>query len=218
MENSIVQILIADNQYLVTQSLVNFIQQKLRYKVAGVVGSKYDLERLLKEDLSLVIIDTATVGLEAISDIQAVFHASKVPVLVLTNTISRSEITSLNGIGIRNFLLKSTDEDELALAIEISVKGKKYVCQEVMDMLVDPMEVKRPAFEHTNLTTTETGVVKLIAEGLTTKEIAARKFISAHTVMTHRKNIFRKLKVNNASELVMYAIRNGIIDTIEYHI
>jgi DNA-binding NarL/FixJ family response regulator len=218
MENSRVQILIADNQYLVTQSLVNFIQQKLRYKVAGVVGSKYDLERLLKEDLSLVILDTATVGLEGIPDVQAIFHASRVPVLVLTNTLSRSEIISLNGIGIRNFLLKSTDEDELAIAIEISVKGKKYVCQEVMDLMADPRDVKRPVPGQANLTTTETGIVKLIAEGLTTKEIAARKFISAHTVMTHRKNIFRKLQVNNASELVMYAIRNGIIDTIEYHI
>jgi len=218
MENSFVQILIADNQYLVTQTLVNYIQQKLHYKVAGVVGSKYDLERLLREDLSLVIIDTANLGFNNISDIQDAFNTSKTPVLVLTNTISRSEIAALNAIGIKNFLLKSTDEDELALAIEITLKGKNYVCQEVMDVIMDQQEGKKPPSENVNLTNTEIEIVKLIAEGLTTKEIASRKFISSHTVMTHRKNIFRKLKVNNASELVMYAIRGGIIDTIEYHI
>jgi len=218
MENSVKHILIADNQYLVVQSLVNFIQQKLHYKVAGVVGSKYDLDRLLRKDLSLVIIDTANLGFDNISDIQDVLNASKIPVLVLTNAISRSEIAALNAIGIRNFLLKSTGEDELALAIEISLKGKKYVCQEVMEILMDHLEGKKPPVDNTNLTNTEIEIVKLIAEGLTTKEIASRKFISSHTVMTHRKNIFRKLKVNNASELVMYAIRGGIIDTIEYHI
>lgn len=69
-----------------------------------------------------------------------------------------------------------------------------------------------------HLTTTETEVVKLIAEGKTTKEIAAQKNISFHTVMTHRKNIFRKLGVNSSSELIMYAIRAGWIDNIEYYI
>ena len=182
------------------------------------MGSKYDLDRLLRKDLSLVIIDTANLGFDNISDIQDVLNASKIPVLVLTNAISRSEIAALNAIGIRNFLLKSTGEDELALAIEISLKGKKYVCQEVMEILMDHLEGKKPPVDNTNLTNTEIEIVKLIAEGLTTKEIASRKFISSHTVMTHRKNIFRKLKVNNASELVMYAIRGGIIDTIEYHI
>ncbi len=68
------------------------------------------------------------------------------------------------------------------------------------------------------LTASEIEIVKLIAEGMTTKEIASRKNVSFHTIMTHRKNIFRKARVNNASELVMFAIRAGIIDTIEYQI
>jgi len=60
--------------------------------------------------------------------------------------------------------------------------------------------------------------VKLIAEGLTTKEIANRKHLSFHTVNTHRKNIFRKLNVSNTSELIMFAIKSGWIENIEYYI
>ena len=68
------------------------------------------------------------------------------------------------------------------------------------------------------LTASETEIVRLIAQGMTTKEIAAQKFLSFHTVMTHRRNILRKLGVSNASELIMYAVSSGIIDTIEYNI
>jgi DNA-binding NarL/FixJ family response regulator len=84
--------------------------------------------------------------------------------------------------------------------------------------LLEKGEWKKTAQETTTLTTAEIDIVKLIAEGMTTKEIASKKNVSFHTIMTHRKNIFRKARVNNASELVMFAIRSGIIDRIEYQI
>ena len=68
------------------------------------------------------------------------------------------------------------------------------------------------------LTKTETEILIDIANGMTTKEIAERRFSSFHTVNTHRKNIFRKLKVNNVHEATKYAIRAGLIDTAEYNI
>ncbi len=68
------------------------------------------------------------------------------------------------------------------------------------------------------LTTTETEIVKAIAQGKTTKEIAAERFSSIHTVTTHRKNIFRKLGINTAHEAVKYALRAGLIDPSEFYI
>ena len=68
------------------------------------------------------------------------------------------------------------------------------------------------------LTKTETEILKLIAMGLTTKEIAERRFSSFHTVNTHRKNIFRKLGVNNAHEATKLALRAGVVDSAEYYI
>ena len=68
------------------------------------------------------------------------------------------------------------------------------------------------------LTETETEIVKAIAQGKTTKEIAAERFSSVHTVTTHRKNIFRKLGINTAHEAVKYALRAGLIDPSEFYI
>jgi DNA-binding NarL/FixJ family response regulator len=68
------------------------------------------------------------------------------------------------------------------------------------------------------LTKTETEILKDIALGLTTKDIAEKRFSSYHTVNTHRKNIFRKLSVNNVHEATRYALRAGIVDEAEYYI
>ena len=68
------------------------------------------------------------------------------------------------------------------------------------------------------LTATETEIVRAIAQGKTTKEIATERFSSVHTITTHRKNIFRKLNVNTAHEVVKYALRAGLIDSSEFDI
>jgi DNA-binding NarL/FixJ family response regulator len=68
------------------------------------------------------------------------------------------------------------------------------------------------------LTTTEKEILHLLALGKTTKEIAADRFSSSHTITTHRKNIFRKLQVNSVYEATKYALRAGIIDSAEYYI
>ena len=68
------------------------------------------------------------------------------------------------------------------------------------------------------LTATETEIVRAIAQGKTTKEIAADRFSSVHTITTHRKNIFRKLGVNTAHEVTRYALRAGLLDPSEFYI
>ena len=72
--------------------------------------------------------------------------------------------------------------------------------------------------EIVKLTATETDILKDIALGMTTKEIAEKRFSSFHTVNTHRKNIFRKLGVNNVHEATKYALRAGLVDSAEYYI
>ena len=85
--------------------------------------------------------------------------------------------------------------------------------------MIIEMGGKKPAVDDTvHLTGSEIEIVRLIAGGLTTKEIASRKNISFHTVNTHRKNIFRKMDVSNASELIIQSIKAGWIDNIEYFI
>ena len=104
---------------------------------------------------------------------------------------------------------------EIKEAIRFCVDSKRFVCQRMMEVLLTPpQEVE----EKVNLTKTETEILKDIALGMTTKEIAEKRFSSFHTVNTHRKNIFRKLGVNNVHEATKYALRAGLVDSAEYYI
>lgn len=220
METGEIQVIIADNQFLITESLRSFVGNELKLSVKAIVDSKADLIKALKDpSVSLLIIDPDHFDFMGMAELQQILNAhDRVAVLVLTGTITRNELQELNTIGIKNIALKSLEKDDLEKAIASTLKGKKYYSQEVLDLFTEPSDDRAPVQETLPLTASEVEIVRLIAEGKTTKEIAASRHISFHTVMTHRKNIFRKLKVNNASELVMFAIRSGIIDTIEYHI
>ena len=103
---------------------------------------------------------------------------------------------------------------EIRMAITAALSGQRYICQRTMEMMLVP-EVKE---EKVKLTQTETEILKDIALGMTTKEIADKRFSSFHTVNTHRKNIFRKLGVNNVHEATKYALRAGLVDSAEYYI
>ena len=85
----------------------------------------------------------------------------------------------------------------------------------MMEVLLAPKQEEQ---EKINLTKTETEILKDIALGMTTKETAEKRFSSFHTVNTHRKNIFRKLGVNNVHEATKYALRAGLVDSAEYYI
>lgn len=101
-------------------------------------------------------------------------------------------------------------------AIQYTVSGNRYISQRAVGLLLS-QQPEEPATA-TSLTTTELEILKAIAQGKTTKEIAADRFSSIHTINTHRKNIFRKLGVNTAHEAVKYAFRAGLVDPSEFYI
>ena len=104
---------------------------------------------------------------------------------------------------------------EFKEAMKFCIHGNRYICQRMTEVLLAP---SHDVEEKINLTKTETEILKDIALGMTTKEIAEKRFSSFHTVNTHRKNIFRKLNVNNVHEATKYALRAGLVDTAEYYI
>jgi len=105
---------------------------------------------------------------------------------------------------------------EIEEAIQCTLKAERFVCRRI----VQAVQSGTRSFpnERERLTTTEKEILRAIAMGKTTKEIAAERFLSVHTVMTHRKNIFRKLRVNNVHEATKYAMRAGIVSMAEYDI
>lgn len=112
-------------------------------------------------------------------------------------------------------VFKDSPLKEIRDAIEYASHGDRYVCQRATEIvLAQRIEDNRPDM----LTATETEILRAVARGKTTKEIAAERFSSVHTVNTHKKNIFRKLKVNTAHEAIKYALRAGLVDPSEFYI
>ena len=215
-----VQVLIADNQFLITESLKLILQNDGRFFVDKVITEKIDLINTLKlESTSVLIIDPSLIDITGFTELKEIrISFPDLKLIIITNSVSRKELNELNRLGITNIVLKTAGKEEVVEALNASLKGKKYYSNELLDILFEPNGRKIHCEETGQLTNSEIEIVRLISEGLTTKEIAVRKFISFHTVITHRKNIFRKLGVTSISELIMYTIKAGLINTIEYHI
>jgi DNA-binding NarL/FixJ family response regulator len=213
-------LLIADSQYLITESLKFILESTGNFRVYNVVTEKTELIKALKPgNISLLILDHSLIDIAGISELKELKGSfSDLKILVLSNSVSKAEMIELNSAGINDIILKTADKEELLEAIDATLKGKKYYSNELLDLLFEVNEKKNTGEETGQLTMSELEIVRLISEGFTTKEIASHKFISFHTVISHRKNIFRKLGVTSISELIMYSIKAGWINTIEYHI
>ena len=114
-----------------------------------------------------------------------------------------------------SLVFKDGPMSEIREALQAVNRHTRYLSQRALETIISQQqEEEKPDI----LTATETEIIKAIAQGKTTKEIAAERFSSIHTVTTHRKNIFRKLGINTAHEAVKYALRAGLIDPSEFYI
>jgi DNA-binding NarL/FixJ family response regulator len=214
-----VHALIADSQFLTTESLKLILQNDGRFIIDRVVSDKSDLISSLKSDNpSFLIIDPSLIDFTGLTDLKEIrLNYPDMKLLIITNSVTKKELHELNNVGITNIILKSSDKKEIFDAVNSAISGKKYYSGELLDLLFEAND-RKPGEDSGQLTNSELEIVRLISEGLTTKEIASLKFLSFHTVISHRKNIFRKLGVTSVSELIMYSIKSGWINTIEYHI
>ncbi len=214
------KIVIADSQFLIVESLIHLIEEENRYVLCGVAENRESLLELLKHHSpDLLITDINLIDYEGLEDVKSIKEGFKIlSVLILTNQITNEELGKLLKCGISNISLKTDEKKDLLSSIEMAVKKKKQFSDQILDMILELSEIKNSTPEPSSLTLSETEIVKLIAAGHTTKEIALKKHISFHTVVTHRKNIFRKLDINNVSELIKFAVRKGLIDYLEYNI
>ena len=116
--------------------------------------------------------------------------------------------------------MKDNSKEEIFTALQCASRKERFICNHVSNLLLSGNDISspRPSIKENLLTSAERGILKEIALGKTTKEIAVGRNLSFHTVNSHRKNIFRKLNVNNAHEATKYAMKAGIVDLMEYYI
>jgi len=213
--------IIADIQFLITESLHLLINQAHGYELKGITDNVYGLRKLLGKnpETRLLITDFFLLDYKGFDDLKEILSQyPELKILILTHQVKPGDVNEFKKAGIKNIIYKTAGREEILQAMQYTLQGKKFYSDEIMDMLIEGNSTRDEEVTASTLTPAEIEITRLIASGLTTKEIAAQKHKSFHTVMSHRKNIFRKLNINSTSELVMYAIRAGLIDNIEYYI
>ena len=212
------KILLADKQDI-TRAGLTYVIEKMEGLETKFVEDKAELMLALKENEDTVVILDYT--LFDINDAaELLILNQRFPYtrwLLFSEDLSADFVRVLiASSSMFSVLLKESQLMEIKEAIRFCVASKRFVCQRMMEVLLAP--VQQQPEEKVNLTKTETEILKDIALGMTTKEIAVKRFSSFHTVNTHRKNIFRKLGVNNVHEATKYALRAGLVDSAEYYI
>ncbi|MDR0811054.1 MAG: response regulator transcription factor [Paludibacter sp.] len=210
-------IILSDNQYI-SKAGIRYVLQEMEMKCAiGEAEAKCKLIALLDENpVATVILDFTNFDFNNVEDLLIV--ASRFPQarwLLFSDELS---IAFLKRISLeKNFgiLLKNANYEEITQAIVQTLNGEKYFCEQISQLLYS-QDVHSP--EKQILTNSENEILKLIAFGKSVKEIADERFSSIHTIVAHKKNIFRKLEVNNVYEATKYALRSGLIDEMEYFI
>ena len=151
-----------------------------------------------------------------IEDIQ-IIHQKFPEVNILAITYPQNKATILKVIenGVMSHLLKDCGKEEIIEAIQNTAKGQKFFCGKILNTVLHEKNI--PSSEGVScdgikLSVREIEIIQLVSDGLSNKEIAERIFLSVHTVTTHRKNIMSKLGVNNTAGLVMFAIRQNLIE------
>ncbi|MDR0728909.1 MAG: response regulator transcription factor [Prevotellaceae bacterium] len=112
-------------------------------------------------------------------------------------------------------VMKGDSRDDIIAALRKASRGEVYLCDAAVQVIREGVPTQG---EYAGLTASERLVLHEIAMGRTTKEIAYAQNLSFHTINTHRRNIFRKLEINNVHEATKYALRAGIVDLTEYYI
>ena len=209
--------LLADNQFVTSEGISSLLQKTEIYTILRVGTASELQEKLGAYPEAFVVLDYTLfdfVSMQQMLNLKVA--AKKSSWLLFSDELSehflRYVLITEPTISV---VMKHSSKEEITEALHSIADNMPYICDSVQQVLDDkPFTVTASV----KLTASEKMILHEIALGKTTKEIAYEKNLSFHTVNSHRKNIFRKLEVNNLHEAIRYAVRAGIFDVAEYYI
>ena len=210
--------ILADNQELTRfalESLLRQNEQNVIYKVSDKAGL---IEVLKQHENAVVLLDYTLFDFadeEQLLIVAERFTLSQWILISeeLTPQFLRRVVYASHQFSI---VFKDGTLKDIRDALDAVVKHNRHISQRALELIINHQQEEEE--HHSILTETETEIVRAIAQGKTTKEIANERFSSVHTITTHRKNIFRKLGINTAHEAIKYALRAGLVDSSEFYI
>lgn len=210
-----ISVILADAHFLVRVGLQHLLEKTADIKVVGAANSEAELiERLSDVPADVVILDYDQPHFfshQTVHLIKEQFPSTGI--LVISADNEKGSIYEVLEAGVTCFITKSCNENEILQGIRASAKKQRFFCQKVIDYVFERSFAKDTVeSDPLPLTNREIEILKLVASGLIAKEIADKLKLSTHTIYTHRKNIMRKLKIGTSTELVLYAVKNGLVE------
>lgn len=208
-----IRILLVDDHKLVREALISVLEKEPDITVVGQAGDKESALALCRESLpDVVLMDISFpdgCGIDMTR--QVIAEVPSVRVIALSSHIDRSFVTRMLEAGAIGYINKAAGRDELLQGIRAVADGAFYLSQNVAALMNQSTGHDRADGARPHLGRRETVVLILVAEGLTSAQIAARLHIATGTVEVHRRNIMQKLGLHSIAELTKYALRQGLI-------
>ena len=211
-----IRIAIADDHQLIIDGLKSLLLSDEGLDILAEANDGIELmQRLELTEVDIVLVDINMPrmnGLEVMAAIRKKHPSIRVIILSMHN--ERAIVQRLIDMGASGYVLKNADKAELVEAIRQVAAGQSYFSGEVTLNLLKSNRSGNNAVSNNDtpeLTQREAEILRLVADGLSNKEISQRLFISHRTVDTHRTNIMRKADVSNVSGLIRFVIRNGFL-------
>jgi DNA-binding NarL/FixJ family response regulator len=209
------KVIIADDHKLFREGLKTLIARQPGVEVIGEAENGMAVVSLAQElNPDIVLMDVSMPDLNGIEATRKILaDGSKVKVIILSMHFDRQFITEALKAGASGYMLKDSTIEELVEAIESARNNQIYLSSKITDVVIkDYIKIAKSgdSSAYAVLSAREREVLQLLAEGKSTKEIAAKLNVSVKTIETHRKQIMNKLNIHSIAELTKYAIREGL--------
>jgi two-component system, NarL family, response regulator NreC len=212
-----IRILIADDHGIVRKGLRLQLEQHADFEVVGEATEGREAVRMAEELFPYVVImDIAMPNLNGIqATTQVVKKNPQIGVIILSMYSDETYLMRTLAAGAKGYLLKDSADVDLHRAVEVVAEGKPFFSPAIADTLLEDymrqLQQRGLQDSYDLLTEREKEILQLLAEGKSNKDVAGILNLSTNTVETHRTRIMQKLDLHSTAEIVLYAVRKGII-------
>jgi DNA-binding NarL/FixJ family response regulator len=208
-------VLLADDHQLFRDGLRSLLQRSPGFTVVGEAADGLEALRLCRDlQPDVVLLDISMPGLNGVEAARRIgVEAPRTRILIVSMHADRRFVAESLRAGARGYLLKDSAFPEMMQAIQAVMRGHVFLSPAITDVVAQDFASRAPSPERSAfrlLSPREREVLQLLAEGLSTKEIAGKLSVSGKTVETHRRQIMDKLGLHSVAELTKYAVREGL--------
>ena len=210
-----IRLLIADDHQIIIDGIRALLENEALITIVGeAVNGKELIDNGLLLNPDFILMDIGMPEMDGITAAQIIKkNHPEIKILVLTTYADQKSIREMLKIGVDGYVLKDSGKDIFIEAIQTIIAGNTYFDRRVTEVMMSSFQPQKKKLDTlTPLSPREKDIVRLIAEGKSTVEMAGILHLSLLTIETHRKNIYTKLGMNKVASLVRYAIEQGLLD------